>query len=264
MSSQTTPPIQVCDRMVPVADHNLFTRTWRPAAADSAAPTLLLFHDSLGCVELWRDFPERLAAGTGLPVLAYDRLGFGRSDAPPGRLTPDFVAAEGRETVPALLDALCIGPFLALGHSVGGGMAVGTAAALPGRCRAVITLAAQAFVEDRTLDGIRVAQAQFRDPAQVARLARYHGDKAAWVLSAWIDSWLDPAFAGWTLDESLSGVTCPLLALHGDGDEYGSTAHPDRIATPGRGRAVVLTGCGHVPHREHPDRVLAEIASFLG
>lgn len=255
------PDLHVKNTIVTVDGHGLFTRTWRRKGAEG--PVLLLFHDSLGCTDLWRDFPEKLALATGWTVLSYDRLGFGRSAAHPARVDRDFVAAEGRRTVPALLDALGLDRFVAVGHSVGGGMAVGAAAVLPQRCDGTITLAAQAFVEDRTLDGIRAAQIQFRDPAHMARLARYHGDKAGWVLSAWIDTWLSPDFAGWTLDDSLQNLVCPLLALHGDGDEYGSKAHPERIAARTGGRAVILPGCGHVPHREQPERVLPEIVSFL-
>lgn len=229
---------------------------------------IILLHDSLGAVSLWRDFPAQLAAHTGHPVIAYDRLGFGQSDPHPGRLGLDFIAQETEASLRPLLDALELPQAILFGHSVGGGMAISAAARMPDRIAAVITESAQAFVEDRTVQGIRAAQASFADPAQVARLARYHGDdpaRAQWVLDAWIDNWLDPAFADWSLDQDLRAVRCPVLALHGDQDEYGSAAHPRRIAGEGMaGRErVMLTGCGHVPHREQPDQVLAAVETFL-
>jgi pimeloyl-ACP methyl ester carboxylesterase len=131
-------------------------------------------------------------------------------------------------------------------------------------CRAVVSESAQAFVEPRTLDGIRQAQAAFADPARFVRLKRVHGDKARWVLDAWTQVWLSPAFAGWNLDEALARVRCPLLAIHGDRDEYGSPAFPRRIADGVGGPAdlMILRDCGHVPHREQADAVLARVAGF--
>ncbi len=254
------------DHIVDAPGGALFARRWQPAQGPADAPTILLFHDSLGCVELWRGFPAELAAATGLPVIAYDRLGFGRSGQRPGTLKLDFMADEARAAVPALVDRLALGRLIPFGHSVGGAMAIETAAALPDRCTAVVTIAAQTFVEDRTAAGIREAKQLFADPDQIARLARYHGPKAQWVLDAWIGSWLAPEFATWSLDETLPRLRCPILAIHGDRDEYGSFVHPRRIAelAGGGGSAALLDCCGHVPHREHPARVLAAVVEFLG
>jgi len=229
-------------------------------------PTLLLLHDSLGCVELWRDFPARLAGATGRQAVAYDRLGFGRSDPHPGRLPLSFIQDEAAAIVPTLLEQLGLGAIVPFGHSVGGAMAVATAGRLADCCVAAVTLSAQAFVEERTLCGLREARAAFERPGELARLERYHGPKARWVLDSWLDTWLAPEFVGWSLDDALGQVRCPLLALHGDRDVYGSPDHAERIARLARGpsRAVVLEGCGHLPHREQPERVLDEVARFLG
>jgi len=225
---------------------------------------ILLFHDSLGCVALWRSFPAALAAATGRRVVAYDRLGFGRSDPHPGHLTLGFVAAEAAN-VPLLCEALGIADFVACGHSVGGGMAVAASAALPNAITAVITAAAQAFVEDRTAAGIRAAREAFAAPGQIERLARHHGDKARWVLDAWTETWLSPRFADWTLDDDLRRLRCPVLAIHGDRDEYGSRLHPERIGRLSGGpcEVLILDDCGHVPHREKADDVLRAVSVFL-
>jgi pimeloyl-ACP methyl ester carboxylesterase len=244
----------------------LFARTWLPGERGTDAPeTIVLFHDSLGCVDLWRAFPGRLARATRRRVVAYDRLGFGRSAPYPGTLASDFMHAEATTSIPALCEQLGLGALIPFGHSVGGAMAVATAALLPERCSAVVTMAAQAFVEDRTVAGIRGARSTFREPGQIERLARYHGDKARWVLGAWIDTWLAPGFAAWTLDADLARVDCPLLALHGDRDEYGSRCHPERIGARAAGpsEVVILEDCGHVPHREQPEAVLRAVARFL-
>ncbi|WP_246483657.1 alpha/beta fold hydrolase [Paenacidovorax monticola] len=139
---------------------------------------IVLFHDSLGCVELWRDLPAALCLATGRPVIAYDRLGFGRSDARRLRPPLDFVAQEADDYFPVLREQLGVERFIALGHSVGGGMAIHCAAEWADTCDALVTVAAQVFAEERTLGGIRVAREQFQDPQQIERLARYHGSKA--------------------------------------------------------------------------------------
>lgn len=257
--------IRIDDHCIATTSGTLFARRWRPEFAGRDDPTILLFHDSLGSVELWRGFPEALASATGLPVMAYDRLGFGRSDPNPCRLGRDFIMDEARVSVAALRTQLRIDRLIPFGHSVGGAMAIATAAAYPEASAAVITESAQAFVEDRTLAGIRDAQAQFADPGQMARLARYHGDKAQWVLDAWIKTWLGPDFADWTLDGLLAQVRCPVLAMHGDHDEFGSDAHPARIAAMAGGPSstVFFEDCGHVPHREQPERVLQDVTGFF-
>jgi pimeloyl-ACP methyl ester carboxylesterase len=254
------------DHWIPHAGGRLFARDWpAPEGARATLPALVLLHDSLGCVELWRDFPARLRDATGRRVVAYDRAGFGCSDARAEPPSPDFIREEATAWFPLVRDQLALQRFAVLGHSVGGGMAVNIAAGRPDDCAALVTIAAQAFVEERTLEGLRAAQRSFAEPGALDRLARYHGDKARWVLSAWLDTWLSPAFASWSLAPVLPGVRCPLLALHGELDEYGSAAHPRMIAAlaGGPASAQILSGRGHVPQREEPDEVVRRVADFV-
>jgi pimeloyl-ACP methyl ester carboxylesterase len=139
-------------------------------------------------------------------------------------------------------------------------------AALEGEaCEAVITEAAQPFVEPRTLAGIRSAREQFGDPGQFEKLAKWHGAKAQWVLDAWTEVWLSPEFSSWSLDRHLSRIKCPVLAIHGDLDEYGSVEFPRRITSGVKGpsQLAILNRCGHVPHRENREEVLRLTSSFL-
>jgi pimeloyl-ACP methyl ester carboxylesterase len=236
-----------------------------PAAGALSGSPIVLFHDSLGCVDLWRDFPAALCAATGRRVIAYDRLGFGRSDARSDRPPLDFVADEARHYFPALRDALGFRRFIAFGHSVGGGMAVNCAAAFSADCEALITESAQVFPEDLTLKNIAEAKAQFEDSAQMRRLDKYHGDKTRWVVDAWTENWLHPGFAAWTLRDVLPQVNCPVLAIHGEHDEYGTTRHPQMIGelSGGPARVEILPDTYHVPHRERPGAILDLVAEFV-
>jgi len=243
----------------------LFAQRWVCAAAPCGARPIVLMHDSLGCVALWRDLPAKLSAATSRPVIAYDRLGFGQSSAVVERPALDFVAQEARTGFAAVCAAFGIERCVVLGHSVGGGMALECAAQQPERVEALITISAQSFVEDRTREGIRAAKKAFAEPQLFERLSRHHGDKARWVLDAWTETWLAPGFADWSLASVLPRVVCPVLAIHGEQDEYGSAAHPRRIQQECAGpvQVALLAELGHTPHREDPARVIGLAADFL-
>lgn len=263
LTSLLSGTVHVETQAVPVGSSTVHVRIWTPEDHLPGKAPVLLFHDSLGCIALWRDFPERLALASGRTVIAYDRPGFGQSSARSDTLPASFIADEGRTVVPVLCEQLGLSRFVACGHSVGGGMAVHTAAQHPDRVTALVTIAAQALIEHRTLEGVREARTAFADPDAFDRLTRYHGAKARWVLNAWTESWLSPAFADWSLDDALAGVRCNTLAIHGALDEYGSPRHPEHIARSTGGQKVVLPDTGHIPHRECPEVLVDTICGFL-
>lgn len=262
-SDESKASVAINEYLLEVEGGQMFVRLWTPANENPNLSSVLLFHDSLGSVELWRDFPERLARATGREVIAYDRLGFGRSSARSALPNLDFVAEEARDIVPELLRELGIEQVVVCGHSVGGGMAIETAAHHPQRVTALIAIAAQAFVEDKTRAGIIEAKKAFADPAVLQRLEKYHGNKAHWAVQAWTEVWLDPDFADWNVDSAVAVMSAPTLAIHGERDEYGSSEHPQRIARHTNGRVKMLPGVGHVPHRESPDLLLEAMMDFL-
>lgn len=241
----------------------LYAKSWRPQFENKAP--LVLLHNSLGCVALWKSFPERLAMATNRRVVAYDRLGFGRSDASADLLHLSFIEDEARGDFGAVCRQLGLKQFVVLGHSVGAGMAIGCAVAHPLACTGVITVAGQAYVDGDVVSGIRAAELQFANADQVNKLKKHHGEKASWALKVWIGTWLSHAFKPWSLDNQLPQVHCPLLVLHGDHDEYCSVQHPARIAerVSGPARLHLIKDCGHAPHLEHTDAVLTAISAFL-
>ena len=238
-------------------------KMWGSELYPERAP-LVLLHDSLGSVNLWREFPEQLLERLKRPIIAYDRLGFGNSDSRAALPNLDFIAEEARHYFPQIKAALGLKEYLVLGHSVGGAMAVEIGASDPD-CLAVITIAAQAFVEKQTLKSIGEAKGLFTQDGQLEKLERWHGANARWVLSAWTDVWLHPDFAEWHLTGALNALKSPVLAIHGELDEYGSQAFPKYIhdQSAGLSEQVIIPGCAHVPHRTNAEQVLESIERFL-
>lgn len=241
----------------------LYLCRWTPENPKSHAP-IVLFHDSLGCTALWRDFPETLARQTGHPVISYDRYGFGQSSARDALPGINFIDLEAEQIFPVIQDQMQLTSYYLLGHSVGGGMALSVAARNKG-CLGVISISAQAFVEEKTRSGIRQALTLFEDKGQLGKLQKWHGQKTQWVLNAWAETWLSERFSHWSLAPVLSDVTCPVLILHGDKDEYGSERFPEAIKNgiQRKAKMIILKNCAHVPHREQPETVLREITAFM-
>lgn len=243
----------------------IYVKEWQPASTTGTLAPIVLFHDSLGCVALWRDFPKHLAIATQRRIIAYDRLGYGKSDAFSGQLDNQFVFVESQGIFRELYEGLALDQFIALGHSVGGGMAASCAAVYPETCLGLVTVAAQAMVEDKTVAGVNKAKAHFSVPEQFARLEKFHGSKARWVLDAWTETWLSVQFRDWSLSRVLSQISCPVLAIHGEQDEYGTRRHPELITEQVVGKATLalIPDCGHVPHREQPAFFMDWLIPFL-
>lgn len=257
-------PISFSDRHVALGEHQVFVRHWQATAPD-AGPPILLFHESLGCIPMWRGFPARLCAATGRRVIAYDRLGHGQSSPSARAPNSDFIADETRQVVVPLLDALGIDRFIGYGHSTGGSIALAAAGQLGERCAGVISEAGHAFVEACTLQGVEQARLRFQAPARFQRLRHHHGERAQWVLDTWVQTWLAPWFNDWRLDDLLAAIHCPTLLLQGSQDPYGSLEQPRHIAAMigAAATVVVMEGCGHAPHLERTDEVVRHVGRFL-
>lgn len=232
-------------------------------AAD--APVLVFLHEGLGSVAMWRDFPARLCEAVGARGLVYSRPGYGRSTprAAGERWTPDFMHVQARELLPALLRELGVEQPWLFGHSDGASIALLYAAAFPQALRGAIVLAPHILVEDISVASIQKARQAYLDTDLKQRLARYHEDvdSAFW---GWNDIWLAPEFRGWTIAEELRAIRCPLLALQGLDDEYGTLEQIRGIArrVP-QARLVEIPDCGHSPHKDQPQAVIGAAADFM-
>lgn len=233
------------------------------------APLLVFLHEGLGSVSMWRDFPDALCAASGVRGLVYSRPGYGRSTPRPAhvRWTPAFMHEQAQHVLPAPLLALHVDaradpPWL-VGHSDGGSIALLHAAHAPEDVRGVIALAPHLFVEDISVASIARAREAYLHGDLRARLARHHADVDS-AFGGWNDVWLDPRFRGWNIEADVARIRCPVLAIQGRDDEYGSMAQIDAIAARvPRTRCVKLDACGHSPHRDQPGAVIEAVGAFL-
>ncbi len=234
---------------------------------DPARPTIVLLHEGLGCLALWRDFPERLAAATGLNAFAYSRFGYGGSSPAALPWPIDYMQREGLHGLPAVLDAAGIRECVLLGHSDGASIALVHAGGVQDpRVRGVIVLAPHVFVEPATgLPAIREARRQYAAGDLRARLARYHGANVDCAFRGWCDSWLHPAFVTWNIEAYLGGIEVPVLQIQGEGDQYGSIEQLRRIERHVRGPVMthVLAECRHAPQFDQPERTLSLVTDFM-
>jgi pimeloyl-ACP methyl ester carboxylesterase len=224
-------------------------------------PALLLMHEGLGSVRLWRSFPELLAQASGRRVVTFSRFGHGMSDPPPAPRTPQFMHQEAREVVPELIDALELDSPVLVGHSDGASIALIYAA--EHECRAVVAIAPHVFVEEKCLTEIRLARDAYLDGGLRDRMARHHRDPDA-AFFGWNDVWLDPAFPDWDLRGLLPNIHCPLLLIQGLRDQYGTLAQLDAIEQTVAGPVKrVELDCRHSPPTELPDETVTAVAAFL-
>ena len=236
-----------------------------PAVANR--PTLVLLHEGLGCVALWKDFPDRLAAATGCGTFVYSRAGYGRSSPVPLPRPLRYMHDEGLQALPRLLEELGLERVVTVGHSDGASIAlVHAGGADPGhRVRGLIVEAPHVLCEELSVASIRQAREAYQQGDLRARLARLHGDNVDVAFWGWNQAWLDPDFMRWNIEEYLPGISVPVLVVQGRDDQYGTAEQYQRIQRGSGGpvEVLVLDACGHSPHRDQPDATLAAMARFV-
>ncbi len=235
---------------------------WGPGP--DAAPTLVLLHEGLGCLGLWRDFPDRLAATTGFGVFAYSRAGYGQSDPADLPRPIDYMTREAVAVLPQVLDAMGFRRGVLMGHSDGATIAAEYAGRVADhRVRGLVLMAPHFFTEPMGLQSIVAAREAYETGGLREKMARWHRD-AEHTFRGWNDAWLDPAFAALNVAEVIDYLRVPALAIQGRQDEYGTLAQIEELAARSYAPVdtLILDDCRHAPHQEQPEAVLAAVAEF--
>lgn len=232
---------------------------------DPEKPTIVFLHDSLGSIVLWRDFPQKIAQELGCNYLIYDRIGYGKSDPMLSYERPvDYLEKEA-VVLDDFFSYLKLNAVVLFGHSDGGSIALIYAARYPDKVKGVICEAGHIFVEEKTLQGIKNAIAQYESTNLSLRLSKYHGEKTETIFKAWTLTWTSDDFRNWNIENLLSDIVCPLLFIQGDLDEYGTLIQVENTINKVSGNAqkFIVYGSGHTPHKEFPSETLSEAVRFI-
>jgi len=228
----------------------------------TGAPVMVFLHEGLGSVAMWKDFPRRCAGNAGCDALVYSRYGYGQSDPLEEPRRVDYMHHEALKTLPELLDRLKIERPILLGHSDGASIALIYAGGAQQEVGGVIAMAPHVMVEPKGIAGIEAVTLDY--PANLReKLARYHSNPDS-AFRGWSDIWLHPQFRAWNIEEYASRITCPVLAIQGFQDEYGTMEQIERIAKAApQTEILALEHCGHAPHRDHPELVCGAVNRFV-
>ena len=235
----------------------------RIGIARAGRPTLVFLHEGLGSISMWRGFPGRVAVATGCSAIVFSRRGYGRSEPLTEPRTVRYMHDEAERVLPEFMERLAVDRPILVGHSDGGSIALIYAATARKPPLGVVTLAAHVLVEDISVASIAEAKEKYLATDLPKKLARHHADadSAFW---GWNDIWLAPDFRSWNIEEYLPRIACPVLAIQGEQDEYGTIEQMRRIgAQVPNAELVTLRDCGHSAHRDQPDAVIAAIARFV-
>ncbi len=228
------------------------------------APTIVMLHEGLGCVALWRDFPAKLAAATGRGVFAYSRAGYGGSDPVELPRPLDYMSREARLSLPAVLEAIGFERGMLLGHSDGASIAAIYAGEHSDeRIKGLILMAPHLFTEEPGLASIAEARRAYESGDLRARLAKYHAHVDS-AFRGWNGAWLDPGFRAWNIEDAVGRWRVPALIIQGVDDQYGTLAqiHSIEARSPRPVKSLILEACGHSPQIGQPQATLDAIAQF--
>jgi len=233
--------------------------------ASSDYPVVVFLHEGLGSIDMWKDFPQRFCEANGFTGLVFSRYGYGQSTPRPAdeHWPVTFMHAQAHEVLPQFLDKLGVSRPWLFGHSDGGSIALLHAAWFSDRLSGIVVAAPHIFVEDLSITSIEQARETYQSTNLRDKLARYHQDvdSAFW---GWNNIWLDPAFRAWNIEDCLPQIGCPVLAVQGEQDEYGTLeqVYGIRRKVP-QCRLLILPDCGHSPHRDQPERLTREAGAFI-
>jgi len=228
----------------------------------SRSPTLVFLHEGLGSIAQWRDFPDRVCSAAGLPGLVYSRFGYGGSDPIGEPRTVRFMHDEAIRVLPEVLRAFGLERPILVGHSDGASIALIHAGTFPEVDAAVAVLAPHLFVEPVCTDAIAEIARRYEAPGLREQLARYHEDVDG-AFRHWTAIWLSDAFAAWTIEKEVAAIRCPILAIQGEDDQYGTMRQLARISElQPRAQLLKLPDCRHSPHLDRPEETVEAVASF--
>lgn len=232
---------------------------------DPNLPTIIFLHDSLGSVQLWRDFPQKLGELIPCNILVYDREGHGQSSPFTISKRPLNYLEQGADTLHELIKKLELNKIILFGHSDGATISLWYAAKYPQQVLATIVEGVHVFVEEETLEGIREAKKALETTNLAERVSKYHGYKTEKLFQLWMETWLDPTYRDWNIEKDIQAIQSPILIFQGENDEFGTMKQVEKIKQNVKAPVMdyFIENCGHNPHKEQPDFTITKSKEFI-
>ena len=243
---------------------------------------LVLLHGFPFDSGMWEDVVEELI-DLGVPTIALDAPGFGQSEVPEGEPSLDVAA----DAVIATLDELGVAKAVVAGLSMGGYIALATAARYGSRLAglALLDTKASADNDEARANRLRVADAALGEAgadAVAPMLTTLLGETALesepdvveehrqWLAAA------PPAGIAWAQRamaarparfEVLEDLTVPGLVIRGSEDVISSQSEAEAMvraiaANDGDAELVLIPNAGHMSATEDPSAVAEALAAF--
>ncbi len=225
--------------------------------------TIVLLHEGLGSIEMWKNWPTELSYRTKMDLVLYSRIGMGKSSKEKEKKKVNFLEKEALYYLPKVIDHYCnISPIL-LGHSDGASIALIYAGnKLP--CKGLILEAPHVFVEEITINEIKNIKKIWKINNLKEKFSKYHNDPEK-TFESWCEVWLSKNFSKWNITNLLENISCPSLVIQGADDQYGTLKQIDLIEKYSRFlvKKVIIDNCKHSPHLEKPKLVVDYIEKFI-
>jgi pimeloyl-ACP methyl ester carboxylesterase len=245
------------------------------------APVVLLLHGFGSSLQTWDVWAAQLE--TQYRVIRLDLPGFGLTGPSP---LHDYSEASDVATLTHFVDKLGVSSFSVIGHSMGGKMAWGLAAAEPDRVKALVLMAPDGFPEAKDIGSKPYAMPSIMGVIKFSLpkfLVRKSIEPAFFDANALIDSLVDryydmlraPGVRAAILERSnqtiytdpvprLKKITAPTLLVWGEQDQMIPSSNAQSYAQVlSTSKTVLLPKLGHLVQEEQPQIALAHVVEFL-
>lgn len=253
------------DFFINIDGASLFVRKLSPINADKAKAPVIFLHDSLGSAALWREYPKTISLQSQREVYIYERRGHGHSSPLESQVRDSHYLEDEADLIPTVLRELSVEEAILYGHSDGASIALIAAGKFPSLVKGLIVEAPHIFVEEITIEGVRRTVERKNETRLIEKLKKYHGEKAETIFRAWGETWLNPGYHSWNIENFLKNITSPVLVIQGEEDEYGTVSQMTGISRNAGGKVELrlLPKMGHNPHNESPLSVSRIALEFL-
>ena len=246
-----------------IVDHTLEFKVVGDLSSNNLS--LILLHEGLGSVSMWKDVPEKIYDNTGYNVVTYSRAGYGKSSTVILPRPLDYMSIEAKKYLPEVINQLHLKQYILIGHSDGGTIAALNSASVQSNdLKGIVLVAPHFFIEKFNIESIKKIRNKYEKEGLREKLSRYHDDVDN-AFYGWCDTWLNPNFHSWDITDEIQNIKKPVCAIQGNTDPYGSVKQIEVLEKKlyVNVSKLILEKCGHNPFFERTEKSIKYIKSFI-